>query len=192
MHMPMKLRVIVLVTVAACVASFYVFVVMPERVGAWRIYQGSGRMERESKGGERFLDVKYRVAQAGKPLFSYLAMTAAPSDNDGLAMLINYQSEQRAALVAEVSEWDGTAWQARLELEPTDKWTQRVLRRQDFKPRGVPHPGDESRALRFDRLATRVDFYDDTSVKAPTTVFENRLKLTPPVVARPPDDEHAP
>jgi len=192
MHMPMKLRLVVLVTVAVCVGAFYVLVVRPERVGTWQVHQGGGRLEEDPRGGESYLDVKYRVSQPEKPLLSFLGLSAADAENDLLTMVLEYQSERRTALVMTITERDGSMYQARLKLERTDTWRRLVLEKKDFEPRGDPHEADENGMLDLEQLTRRVDFYDDSSVKSPTTVFENRLKLTAPVLAEKTNDATTP
>jgi len=180
MHMPMKWRVVVLVVVAACVGTYFVLVVRSERVGDWCVHQGSARLARDAKSGVRYLDVSYTVTHPGKPLFSCMRLVGGAKR--AAAIVVEYQSEKRAALVMEVSTRDGPVYQARLKLERTETWKRLLLPPEQFEPRGTPERPDGNRKLDLGDLAGRVEFYDDSSVKTPTTPFANRLKLTTPAL----------
>ncbi len=180
MHMPTKWGVLVLIVVAVCLGAYYVLVVQSERVGDWRVYQGSGRTWRDSLSTVRALDVSYTVKHPQRPLFSYMCLRPGSRLTPPSRVVLEYQSEWPVVLLVVVSERDGSVYQARLELVHTEKWTRLVLAATDFKLRGVPGNSDENGRLDLDQLAARVDFYDGSGVVAPSTAFSNRLKLTPP------------
>ena len=175
MHMPRKWRVVVLLAAAVGVGAYYVLVVRSERVGDWCVHQGSGRLVRDAKSGVSSLDVSYTVTEPGRPLFSCMRLTHH-GDGATAAIAIEYQSEKRAALLMEVSDNDGAVYQARLKLEPSETWQRLLLTPDAFDPR------DGGRRVDLDRLEGRVEFYDDSSVKAPTTAFANRLRMMTPAL----------
>lgn len=184
MHMPTKWAVLVWVVVVACLGAYYVLVAESERVGDWRVYQGSARCLRDAESHQRYLDVSYTVKHPSKPLFSYVALLAGRHARNGGALRLDYQSEWPTTLLVVVHERDGSTYQTPVEILHREVWTAHLLTPGAFKPRASPAGEDENGVLDFDQLAPRVDFYDGSGVIAPSTTFSNRLKLTPPVLGQ--------
>ena len=186
MHMPTRWAVLVWVVVTVCLGAYFVLVVQSERAGDWRVYQGSGRCRRDAESRTRCLDVSYSVKHPTKPLFSYVALLAGRQAGNAERLLLSCQSEWPTTLLVVVRERDGSAYQASVGIAHTETWTTHRLAPGAFKPRATPGNKDENGVLDFDQLAPRIEFYDGSGVTAPSTVFSNRLKLTPPVLAAAP------
>jgi hypothetical protein len=95
-------------------------------------------------------------------------------------MVLGYQSRQRAALVMTLAEDDGSVYQARVPLEPTETWVRLTLDASRFELRAAPENTDENGRLDFDRVKPRVAFYDDSAVQSAAVPFNNRVRLAAP------------
>ena len=180
MHMPTKWGIVVMLAVAAALGGWYAFMVRSGQVSGWTMVQGSGRLMRDAKSGVRYLDVAYMVKQPAKALFTFANLHRAGCDNGPGAITFSCQSEWPAVMLVAVTERGGSAWQARVELKPSQQWVEVRLPATQFARRPPVNGGDAGRVLDLARVAPTVEFYDGAGVTLPSTTFSNRVKLTAP------------